>query len=1463
MPRPRPDVAPQVSSRTLAMLLFNQGAHGCAALRADKAGRVINSSMPLYDIAAIALTGLGATARSVRAAEASGRPDFLAEAFAATTNAVLRESFLGARHEGRSFLEMVLGTDAARRGESLDAARVLEAMAPRAGGDAWAARARGGGADSDVGDDADGDAYARAIVLARFGDGGEALEALKARCGTAPPPRGGAFGGDDACVVALARAAADAFVFAIDQELVRAVLAPLAPFTTPPPPKALAWARRAAAALRTLRHALRKLGETPARRRIVARLKHTTADWQTWLLNDRFDDAHDPVTIADGAETPAAEDEAEAEAPPRPAAATTGLFVLRGATRAYVTDAAAGPALGLVVRATWVEFPELRSTFALHVLVTYPALGSVAAETASWKRALGEATPALRGVEEVLAAPFPVRALQGNYLRKIYAMWRTASRDGYSHVASIDEDVLLSPAALHALLVRLPRRDMRGVEGDFDDVGEAPDVDGDSCGIVTPTLSTGVPTIELFAADYLTVDEATALNACLADAFPDDAPAAAARTWEPAAFYAFIENVSRALLVPPLTNVAGGHHPVRVGCKCAALVTAWCAARVVPAHFGPWRRGDALRDPPRLEATRRFPYLANSVWVATVGTLTRLLAMDEVFFAWSNPYDEGALNVLLRASGAPLCILHAPALHPHYNHCVDEDVAAAGLHDAAREALLRRLDDVALRGTARPPKHDAGRPARSERARPAVPTPADEWPRHEGARCAGDDLPAAAAFAAADSGDLAAAPLHVFVHVALLEGWQPILGEMLSAVNASSLAGALETLDVVVVGGDVGGDAARGAVEALAWRCSSAALRSKSAVTISAWPIVAYELSTLSVVHARAQDMEPGALVLYLHTKGVGAGIRDPAYADWLRFMVHFTVERWCACAVRLDARLHVADTLRATCGVDLRLDPAPHYSGNVWWARADHVAALVSPLRFADELAHRNALGSWRHNLEFWLLSSFRDAEAAERAAANLWRWDGPTYYRRLAPPFPRAAYADDAPSCACPDVTRAGAHVTVHGVSVARDASEQTLVGVARDFVAAGAAYEGDLPLAHCAPQVLDGDSCGAGGADAAQRTAVGIRNYVATALGRRHVETPVSARRRDARVAIRAHHHEGSFTTELVGLSGVYSNGSLAFAWEREPSDSAADDAAGLTAALRAACVAAPRGLDGADAEACGHLIADATAALASLCRMHSRIALLDGDTREGGSCLDGTDDAGVVWLDADARWVGYRTAAEGEALVRALDAAAPRRGGGRLESWYVDARGACKTRSERDAMTAVDYGLARALPSLFAGVASARDVGGGLGAYLAGGLRAAGVRSLTTVEPYLPQRCALAGVNVDHAEDFGAGGAADLVVSIEVGEHVPLARRAEFVGAIANQTRRWLLFSAALPGAPSPVSTDGHIWARHVACSTPRRWRAMFEANTPLRFDKAKTDAARRTTLYHKYLRTNLMVFSRSP
>jgi len=88
-------------------------------------------------------------------------------------------------------------------------------------------------------------------------------------------------------------------------------------------------------------------------------------------------------------------------------------------------------------------------------------------------------------------------------------------------------------------------------------------------------------------------------------------------------------------------------------------------------------------------------------------------------------------------------------------------------------------------------------------------------------------------------------------------------------------------------------------------------------------------------------------------------GISDPnnlCLIDWRNYMLYFLVEKYKIC---LDI-LKTYDT----CGVDLRLDPVEHYSGNFWWSTANHINNL-------PEFKDMNIILSERHKAEFWICSN------------------------------------------------------------------------------------------------------------------------------------------------------------------------------------------------------------------------------------------------------------------------------------------------------------------------------------------------------------------------------------------------------------------------------------------------------------------------------------------------------------
>jgi len=99
--------------------------------------------------------------------------------------------------------------------------------------------------------------------------------------------------------------------------------------------------------------------------------------------------------------------------------------------------------------------------------------------------------------------------------------------------------------------------------------------------------------------------------------------------------------------------------------------------------------------------------------------------------------------------------------------------------------------------------------------------------------------------------------------------------------------------------------------------------------------------------------------ILYIHTKNVGKEINF-CIEEQIEYMLYFLINKWQICIEQLS-NYHA-------CGVDLRIEPVLHYSGNFWWASSDHIASLPPPADFNNLSKYPNPLQSLRHNQEFWI---------------------------------------------------------------------------------------------------------------------------------------------------------------------------------------------------------------------------------------------------------------------------------------------------------------------------------------------------------------------------------------------------------------------------------------------------------------------------------------------------------------
>jgi hypothetical protein len=209
-----------------------------------------------------------------------------------------------------------------------------------------------------------------------------------------------------------------------------------------------------------------------------------------------------------------------------------------------------------------------------------------------------------------------------------------------------------------------------------------------------------------------------------------------------------------------------------------------------------------------------------------------------------------------------------------------------------------------------------------------------------------------------------------YMHVAAMGGWREVVREQLDKLRASGLHDRTDRIAVTILG-----------------EGEADLFRGPKFDVVRDPRLSLFEFATLRRMEGSEADQ-----AWYVHTKGVS---RTENLADWRRYMEHFIIERHEDCLASLKE--HDA------CGVDLRLWPKPHFSGNFWWATGRHLRTLPSvDSVLADAglvpfLKGYNPRYDERHKAEFWVLMG-------EEVRVDCLFSSGVDHYRE---PFPRERYA------------------------------------------------------------------------------------------------------------------------------------------------------------------------------------------------------------------------------------------------------------------------------------------------------------------------------------------------------------------------------------------------------------------------------------------------------------------------
>lgn len=188
---------------------------------------------------------------------------------------------------------------------------------------------------------------------------------------------------------------------------------------------------------------------------------------------------------------------------------------------------------------------------------------------------------------------------------------------------------------------------------------------------------------------------------------------------------------------------------------------------------------------------------------------------------------------------------------------------------------------------------------------------------------------------------------NIFIHIALLDGWDEIIKRYILLIDNSGLLLRIEKIYICFVG-----DYTKVHLD------FDKNIFQKIIIIYVDSNLESFEVPTQKVLYDFACNNKDSN-ILYIHTKGVGK-VKNVCVEDWVHYMLYFLIENH----EKTLEKLEYSDTV----GVDLREWPTLHYSGNFWWAKSSYILTLPDPILFKNLSKYPNPLNSERHNQEFWI---------------------------------------------------------------------------------------------------------------------------------------------------------------------------------------------------------------------------------------------------------------------------------------------------------------------------------------------------------------------------------------------------------------------------------------------------------------------------------------------------------------
>ena len=178
-----------------------------------------------------------------------------------------------------------------------------------------------------------------------------------------------------------------------------------------------------------------------------------------------------------------------------------------------------------------------------------------------------------------------------------------------------------------------------------------------------------------------------------------------------------------------------------------------------------------------------------------------------------------------------------------------------------------------------------------------------------------------------------------YIHVCQIGQWQRSLNYLMESIRKSGLYEKTTRIRLGIVN-DLGGI------------IPDAILKDSKFDIVCIGKSHEYERPTLLHMRKSAEIDQEGTVYYYLHTKGLRhfGYPQEPAVLDWIQLMLYWNIERH---ELALE-KLKTYDTY----GCNYNTQPSPHYSGNFWWAKREHMLLLP------------DVIGTTYNDPEFWVLN-------------------------------------------------------------------------------------------------------------------------------------------------------------------------------------------------------------------------------------------------------------------------------------------------------------------------------------------------------------------------------------------------------------------------------------------------------------------------------------------------------------